>query len=105
MLFERLTGALVQNGFQIKTTTNAYLSAETSPISDRYGINHVHVWIIAVSNDTVTAKAKEKVSSGDWNNEGEKSDNIDKSATWYWSIRAEIEEVCGNKVILIETKK
>lgn len=105
VLFERLTGVLVENGFQIKTVTGNYLQAETSPQTGSYGINKVNVWVITVNNDTIIAKAKVKSSSDDWNSETERSDSEPKSETWYWNVRDGLEGICGNKLLLIETEK
>lgn len=105
VLFERLTGTLVNEGLQIKTVTGNYLLAESNPESGRYGIISTNVWIFTVQNDTITATAKEKHNTDGYLSEGTVTDGLKPEFTWYWNVRKELESICGNKVMLIETKK
>ena len=105
VLFERITGVLVQEGLQIKTVTANYLQAESSPQSGRYGIISTHVWVISVLSDTVTIKASTIQRLPDYVNERSDGDELKPESTWYWNVRKEIESICQSKIVVFESKK
>ena len=106
VIFEKLTGALVSEGLNIKTITSNYLYAESTPTTGKYGALYTHIWTFTVSNDTVTLNAKRR-----YENEGYKFEtnwNNPKTPitdTWYWNVQKEIESICGGKILVIESVK
>jgi len=104
VLFERLTGVLVQEGLQVKTVTANYLQAESSPQSGRYGVISTNVWVISVLGDTVTLKASIKHQLPDFENVSDIGEGAKQDATWYWNVRREVESVCSSKILVFESK-
>lgn len=104
VLFERLTGVLVNEGLQVKQITSNYLQAESSPQSGRYGVISTNVWVISVLGDTVTLKASIKHQLPDFENVSDIGEGAKPEATWYWNVRREIESICSSKVVVFESK-
>lgn len=105
VLFERLTGTLVNEGLHIKTVTSNYLLAESNKESVGNGQQRVNRWIFTVQNDTVDVKASSTFSEGDFSTTSSFTGGMREDITWYWNVRKELESICGNKVMVIETKK
>lgn len=111
VLFERLTGTLVNEGLQIKTVTGNYLLAESLPAKQWNGATTQVYWAFTTSKDTITGTAK---STSIYQNafgavlstsETYFNDDAHRDWTWYWNVRNELENTFGDKVIIFETKK
>jgi hypothetical protein len=105
LLFERITGVLVNEGLQIKTVTSNYLHAESAPESGQYGFINTHVWVISVLADTVTIKASTKKRLQDFERVYDDGDELKPENTWYWNVRKEVESICQSKIVVFESKK
>ena len=111
VLFERLTGTLVNEGLQIKTVTGNYLLAESLPAKQWNGATTQVYWAFTASKDTITGTAK---SISIYQNafgavlstsETYFNDDAHRDWTWYWNVRNELENTCGDKVIIFEVLK
>jgi hypothetical protein len=112
-LFKKITIILMQENFLIKVNDPkiGYLQAETVPsFSIWTGTNETRYWIFQVQDNKVTAQAKvvyiqqNIFGATTGGTETYYNDEAHSDWTWYWSVRNELEKICGNKIIFIEKK-
>ena len=112
-LFKKISIILMQENFLIKANDSkiGYLQAETVPSLNAWtGMIETRYWIFQVQDSKVTAQAKvvyTKQNVFGATTEGTEiyyNDEVHSDWTWYWSIRNELEKICGNKIIFIEKK-
>ena len=125
-LFPRISQILINEGFIIKTNDakNGYLQAETIPKFNIWiGMSEVRYWIIqkneqngisATSNQPAKPNliAYAKVVYTQTNIFGASTggaetyynDKTSKDWQWYWNVRNALENLCGDKIKIIEIK-
>lgn len=114
VLFSKITAILLQENFMLKSQDieTGYLQAETVPeFSVWTGMSETRYWIFHVrNNNAVTAQAKVVYSktnafgAATGGTTKYYNDDVHKDWTWYWNVRNELESVCKNKIIFLESK-
>lgn len=113
-LFKSLTTLVLKENMIIKQSDAklGYLQAETNPKrSPLSGETRSYAWVFQHSDGKIVAYAKVLYSSqnafGATKESGEAyyGDDSSKEEKWYWNVRNGIEKLCGNKIIIVTTKK
>lgn len=111
-LFKSISTLLIQENFSIKQSDMnlLYLRAETEPIvkASLMGMIETRIWTFQLVNGKIIATARQilvqKNAFGNETGSSEKyyNDKVHKSWGWYWNVRNGLENLCGDKIIIVE---
>ena len=112
-LFKSISILLIQKNFSIKQldANDGYLEASTFPEWSVWtGMTSSKIWTFQKINDKIVASAKTLMQSQNMfgattgSSVYYYSDKCHEDWDWYWDIRYSLEEICGNKIVIIKTE-